>query len=90
MARWTLEFSTDAEKDLAQLDRSLRRRIIDKLDWFLEHFEEIFPLPLTGEFKDFYKLRIGDRRIKYRIDWQRYLISVEYIEHRSRAYKKRR
>lgn len=41
MKRWSLEFLTEAEKDLLKLDRDIRRRIIDKLSWLLENFENI-------------------------------------------------
>lgn len=60
MKHWSLEFQQEAEKDLAKLDRDLRRRIIDKLTWLLENFENILPEVLTGEFSEFYKLRVGD------------------------------
>jgi len=88
MERWSLEFSRDAEQDLAKLDSQTRRRIIDKLDWFLENFDGIFPLVLTGEFKNFYKLRAGDWRIIYKISWQNRIIIVCYIDKRDKIYKK--
>jgi len=56
----SLVFLPEAEKDLARLDRAIRRRIINKLDWLLENFDIVIPEALTGEFRDFYKLRIGD------------------------------
>ena len=89
MKRWSLDFSLAAEKDLAGFDSSIRRRIIDKLDWLLVHFESILPSVLTGEFREFYKLRVGDWRVMYKVDWKNHTITVSYIEHRGRGYKKK-
>ena len=60
MARWSSEFRTEAVRDLAKLGRDVRRRIIVKLEWLAENFEGIMPPLLSGEFADFYKLRVGD------------------------------
>ena len=88
MKGWSIEFLPEAEKDLVKLDRESRRRIIDKLDWLLENFENIFPEVLTGEFKEFYKLRIGDWRVIYKINWSNNTIIVCYIDKRDKVYKK--
>ena len=90
MPKWSLQFSPDAEKDIIRLDKDIRTRVIEKLDWFLEHFDDLFPIPLTGDFREFYKLRVGDWRIFYDIDWRKFTIRVVYIERRDKAYKKRR
>ena len=89
MKCWSLEFLVEAEKDLAKLDRDIRRRIIDKLNWLLENFENILPEVLTGEFREFYKLRIGDWRVMYKINWSNKTIIVCYIDRRDKVYKKR-
>lgn len=90
MPEWHLAFTSEAEKDLKKLDRSVRNRIITKLDWLIENFDFIVHLPLTGEFKDFYKLRVGDWRVVYTIHWSSNLINVHYIDHRKNIYIKRR
>ena len=89
MARWSLDFSPEAERDLAKLDHEMCRRVIDKLDWLIENFESILPLPLHAGFKDFYKLRIGDWRVVYKINWTNEIIHVCYIDHRGKIYKKK-
>lgn len=89
MKGWFIEFLPEAEKDLAKLDREIRRRIIDKLNWLLENFENIFPEVLIGEFREFYKLRIGDWRVMYKINWLSKTIVIYYIDRRDRVYKKR-
>jgi len=89
MSAWRFEFSQGAEKDLAVLDRALRRRTIDRLDWLATNFNRIIPLPLGGEFHGFYKLRVGDWRVVYEVDWSEHLISIYYIDRRDKVYKKR-
>ena len=90
MARWSLAFTSEAEQDLAQLDKEVRRRIIDKLDWLLENFDSILPSVLTSELREFFKLRVGDWRVMYSINWQSYEIKICYIDHRSKVYKKKK
>lgn len=87
MASWSVVFLPEAEQDLAALDRPLRRRIIDKIEWFSVYFEAIFPLVLHAEFKEYYKLRVGDWRVVYSADHQRKSITVSKISHRSKVYK---
>lgn len=89
MKRWLLEFSLEAERDLFKLDHAIQRRIIGKLDWLLENFDIIFPSVLTAEFRDFYKLRVSDWRIIYKVDWPNYKIVVFYIDRRDKIYKKK-
>ena len=89
MERWSLEFLLDAERDLTKLDREARRRVIDKLDWLSENFDNLLPLILTGEFREFYKLRAGDLRVIYRINRQKQIIIICYIDRRDKIYKKK-
>ena len=89
MSAWRFEFSQGAEKDLAVLDRALRRRTIDRLDWLATNFNRIIPLPVGGEFHGCYKLRVGDWRVVYEVDWSEHLISIYYIDRRDKVYKKR-
>ena len=88
MPDWSIEFQFGAEKDLAKIERAERRRILDKISWLAENFENVVPQPLEGEWADFYKLRVGDWRIKYKLNQKKFLITVCYIGWRDKAYKK--
>jgi len=48
------------------------------------------PTVLTADFRDYFKLRVGDWRIFYQVDWYRNIITIQYIDHRSKAYKRRK
>jgi mRNA interferase RelE/StbE len=89
MGAWLVEFLPQAESDLARIDRVAKKRIIGKLGWLAKNFDEIIPLGLGGEFKEFYKLRIGDWRLIYQVDWKGSGIVVCYIDRRDTVYKKR-
>lgn len=84
---WAVEFTKEAEKDIFVLDKPVRKRIFEKLEWLSENFDFIFPSVLTADFRDYFKLRIGDWRVFYQVDWHRNIIMVQYVDHRSKAYK---
>lgn len=90
MEKWDVKFSEGAEADLVRMDRQLRRRIIERVEWFSENFENRTPLPLGNAWRGFFKFRVGDWRIIYRIDNRERLLIVDYIDRRDRIYKRRR
>ncbi len=89
MLKWSVELTQEAEKDISVLDNSIRRRVILKLDWLEKNFDEILPVVLTADLRDYFKLRVGDWRIFYQVDWRRNIITVRYVDNRSKAYKKK-
>ena len=89
MPRWKLEFEPRADADLAELDKPVCVRVIEKLDWLLENFDLIFHSNLHHQWNDFYKLRVGDFRVIYRINWQKSILIVCYIDRRDKVYKKK-
>lgn len=88
MSKWSVHFTREAEKDLSTLDNSVRQRILEKLDWLENNFGEFLPTVLTADFRDYFKLRVGDWRVFYQVDWYKNVIIISYIDHRSKAYKK--
>ena len=73
---------------MSVLDRSVRREVIDRLERLVENFGGIIPLPLHGQWKGFFKLRVGDWRVVYKFDSSKKIVRVEIIDRRSRIYKK--
>ena len=76
-----------ALNDLSKIDKTVSRRIIEKLWWLSENIESITPLSLTGKYIDLFKLRIGDWRVIYDIDRDQKIITVHKADHRSEIYK---
>ena len=87
MVSYRLAFRPEAEQDLHALDETVRERIFDKLKWLVNNFENLRPEPLTASLKGFYKLRVGDYRVIYRIDRENTLLTVYFIGHRREIYK---
>lgn len=54
-----------AVRDLSALDKPTAKRIVDRLQWFVENFDRLPHHALKGEFSDFYRLRVGEYRILY-------------------------
>jgi len=76
-----------AEDDLRRLDRAVARRIISRIQWLAEHFDNFKPELLTGTLSGFFKLRAGDYRIIYKVRKDANLIVIHRIGHRREVYK---
>ena len=78
-----------AFKALEQLPRDYRLRVLEALDELSTNpipFKRYDLKKLKG-YKDTFRIRIGDIRIIYTIDWDSKNIIVHYIGPRERAYK---
>ena len=56
-----------AARDLARLDPTVARRIVNRIRWLAENLDDVKPEALTGDLAGFYKLRSGDHRVVYEI-----------------------
>ncbi len=90
MNNWCIELSEQAENDLDEFDRPVRREILVKLKWLAENFDSVTPFPLHGSWKGFFKFRIGDWRILYAVEIKKQVIKIYYIDHRNKIYRCRR
>ena len=88
MTVFTPRLLKSASRQLKRIDPPLARRIVDRIRWSAEHFEEVTPEPLKGDLAGFFKLREGDYRIIYQILRKEQLILVHNIGHRSEIYKR--
>lgn len=79
------EWTKDAFEDLRNLDKPIAKRILNKITWFTQHFDNITPEPLSGELVGTYKLRIGDWRVIYTIELD--IIVIQAVGHRKEIYK---
>lgn len=62
-----VEFGIEAITDLEQLNRVIAQRILDKIKWLAENFNNITPQVLTDDRKGFFKLKVGVYRVIYTI-----------------------
>jgi mRNA interferase RelE/StbE len=79
------EWTEDALEDLRKLDRPVSRRIVKKISWLSQHFENLTPEPLSGGFRGTFKFRIGDWRAVYTIEPG--LIVIRAVGHRREIYE---
>ena len=89
MDSWRFHITAVAENDFSRLDTPIRKRVKEHLKWFQEHFEEIVPLPLGGTLAGFFKLRIGDWRIVYQIENEKWLVTVHVVDRRDQVYRRK-
>ena len=88
MNSWQFKITDKAEEDLAKLDAVVRKRITEKLQWMIQNFEYLTPIPLEEPLNGFFKLRVGDWRIAYEIENEKALATIHMIDHRDKIYKK--
>ena len=86
---WEIIFTPKAQKDLEKLGGKTKKRVLDKLIWLKNNFEEINPLPLSNKWQGFFKLRIGDWRIIYDMEEPKKRITIHKIDIRDKVYKKK-
>jgi mRNA interferase RelE/StbE len=84
-----VKFTPDANADLARLDKPVAQRVLKKLHWMAENFDVVMPEPLTGDWQDMFKLRVGDYRALYTFNEAETTIIVHFVKHRREVYKTR-
>jgi len=80
-----IEWTEGAIKDLEKLDKVIARRVLKKITWLSKNFEQLVPEPLSGEFKETYKLRVGDWRVVYTAEGKS--VIIQFVGHRREIYK---
>ena len=80
-------FTSQAEENLAKLDKQIAQRILKKIRWLVENVGTLTPEPHTGQFQGVYKLRVGDYRVLYTLEDEQNLIVIRLIKHRREVYK---
>ena len=84
---YSLDLTAVADEDLSRLDRAIAQRITARLIWLADNAASVRHTALTGRWRDFYRLRIGDYRALYDINQAERQITVHMIGHRSEIYR---
>ena len=85
--KYRVEFLSEAVSYLRKIDKIIAQRILNKIKWLSENFEDVVPEILTGDFKGMYKLRVGNWRVIYGVDKEKRIIRVFMVGHRKDIYK---
>ena len=81
---YNIEFDKKAADFFKKLDKSLQNRIGKKIE-LLKNNPHL-GIPLVGNLSGFYKLRVGDYRIVYKIKNEQLIILILDIGHRKNIY----
>ncbi len=83
---YTVIYEPDAVADLEELSKEVSQRIVSKITWLAQNFEQITPQPLSSNLAGFYKLRVGDYRVIYEFSRPEKTITIDRVGHRSEIY----
>lgn len=85
---WQIEFKPRAAKELRKLDPKQAKQILAWLRIRLDSGADprLFAEQLTGNFKEFWRFRIGDFRVVFQPQEQKLLIMVVRVAHRREVY----
>ncbi len=87
---YTTRILKTATHELERLDKSVGRRIVQRIQWLAENVEKIKPEALKGDLAGMYKLREGDYRIIYQVLRKEKAIIIHSIGNRKEVYRKKR
>lgn len=76
-----------AVRDLARLDKSVARRIVERVNWLAANIENVRLEGLRGELAGLYKFRVGSYRVIYELIHEEQLLIIHAIGHRKEIYK---
>ena len=89
MTGWRFRVTEVANSDLDKISEPIKTRILEKLKWFRDNFEKLVPETLGDRWRGFFKLRVGDWRIAYTIEFTKKLITIRFIDRRDKIYKRK-
>ena len=86
MAEYGVTIARSARKELMRLAEPLASRIVDKIGALSSNPRPPGCRKLEGA-DDLWRIRIGDYRVVYSVDYAHRVVDVSAIRHRSDAYR---
>ena len=87
MATYSVRIKRSATRDLAQIARQDRERIVDAIDRLGEQPHSGYPL--KGDLRGLRRIRVGDYRVVYELLDNELMVLVVRVAHRREAYRRR-
>ncbi len=87
MATCPVRIKRSATRDLAQIARQDRERIVDAIDRLGEQPHSGYPL--KGDLRGLRRIRVGDYRVVYELLDNELMVLVVRVAHRREAYRRR-
>lgn len=83
---YQVEFKAEAIADLEVLTSTIQERLLRKIRWLSENFDDLTPQALNADLIGLFKLRVGNYRVIYSFDIEALLITIHKIGHRRDIY----
>jgi mRNA interferase RelE/StbE len=83
---YKVQYSKAAIKQLQRLDKTLARRVMDKVSEMAATAKTYPHRSLHGAWSQFYKLRVSKYRVIYTLDHEELLVLVEQVGLRDDIY----
>jgi mRNA interferase RelE/StbE len=83
---YSVEFTAAGLADLEKLTSTIQDRILRKIRWLSENFDDMNPQALSADLSGLFKLRVGDYRVIYSLNAGRQTITIHKIGHRRDVY----
>ena len=87
---WRLAINPGAADDLKRLDPFVGKRILFKLNWVASNFDVMHPARLHHALRDSSKVRVGDWRATYDVDYAEQILILQTVDHRSKIYRRKK
>ena len=86
---YAVDFRPEARDGLRRLGKPNAQRVLEKIRWLSESFDQVSHEALSGEFKGLFKLRVGDYRVIYSVVRRDRLVVIHFVGHRRSVYETR-
>ncbi|MDG2991146.1 type II toxin-antitoxin system RelE/ParE family toxin [Candidatus Synechococcus calcipolaris G9] len=86
---YSVEFTPEDLDSLGELTPTIQGRILRKIRWLSENFDDVTPQALSADLSGLFKLRVVDYRIIYSFGTEVQIITIHKIGHRRDVYKLR-
>lgn len=83
---YTIKYESHVEEFLGKIPKNIRKRIKSAIETRLGCFPNEYGKPLTKEWKDYRRLRIGDYRVIYKVFEETIIVMIVEIDHRKTVY----
>lgn len=83
---YSVEFTLDATVELEALTPTIQERILRKVRWLFDNFENMNHQALSANLSGLFKLRVGDYRVIYSFIVTEKRIIIHKVGHRRSIY----
>ena len=79
---WNIEYHNEVKEDLKSIDNHDREIILKTIEKKLSFEPEKYGRPLRADLKRFWKLKIGDYRVVYKIEKAKVVVIIVAVGYR--------